>query len=385
MKGLFESELIRKSGTLFFATLIANIIALLANLAILRILGTDYFGNFKTVVYLFAFLPMLIDFGINSSLTKYVAELGKGRVKEAKYVITWFLKIRFISYFLLILVILLLKDYIAIYFLKDISFSYLVVAGALFTGLSVLNAFSFIVLGFQNIKLFSLYQFLNSVSSASMALILSPFGIFYMVIGWGLGPLIANIPNIWFVLKKNIFKDYKKVDMRKIFFGFSLPVYPIDLSTNLFNAIIPFLSLFFLPQAMSYYSFAFMFYFMAVLIPNSLSMVLFPKVSELNGLKKYGHAKSILRKSLKYYFPVAVVGIILTFLLSDLFIAFVKADFSPSSLMFKAIVSLGFVFGFNVIYANYLKGLGKVKMYAILTLAQNFILIAVSFILVSNV
>jgi len=385
MKGLFKSELIRKSSTLFFATLVANIIALIANLAILRVLGKDYFGSFKTVLYLFAFLPMLIDFGINSSLTKYIAEFGKRRTKESKFLIIWFLKIRFISYFLLVLAILLLKDSIAVYFLKDISFNYLVVAGALFTGLSVLNVFSFIVLGFQNIKLFSLYQFLNSVSSASLAFLLSPFGIFYMIIGWSLGPLIANIPTIWFVLKKNIFSGYKKVDMKKIFFGFSLPVYPIDFSTNLFTAIIPLLSLFFLPQSMSYYSFAFMFYYMAVLIPNSLSIVLFPKISELNGLKNYAHAKNILKKSFKYYFPIAIVGVILTLTLSEWFIGLIKEEFLPSSMMFKIIVSFGFIFGFNVIYANYLKGLGKVKLFALLTLIQNFVLIVISFVLVSSV
>lgn len=367
---------------IFLATLSASIIVLFSNLFISKTLGPKSFGDFRTMIYLFAFLPIIADLGINSTLTKYIAEFGKNSGKS-KYIINRFLKIKFLSYLFLIVIIFLIKDYIAIYFLKDISLNYLVIAGIILLAFNFFLSFSFIILGFQNFKLFSLSQFLNSSSSALLAVLLSPFGIFYMILGWGFGPLISNLASVLFLIKQNVFTNYEKVDVKKIFLKFSLPVYPIDLTTYLFNAIIPFLSLFFLQKLIGYYSFVFMFYLATLLIPNSLSFVLFPKVSELNGLKRYDHAKNILRKSFLYYSLVAIIGLSFVFLFSEWFISAISKDYLPSLFMFKVIVSLGFIFGYVIIYNNYLKGLGKVKKYALFTLAQNILMIIISFVLLN--
>ena len=380
----FEGELIRRGTLVFLATLSASIIVLFANIILSNILGTEYFGVFRTVFYLFAFLPMLIDLGINASLTKHISEFGKKRNKEIKYLISWFLKIKVISYILLIVIIFLLKDYIAIYFLKDISLSYLVYVGIFSAALTFFSVFSFIVLGFQDFKLFSFSQFLVSASSAFLAILFSPLGIFYIILGWGLGYFIGNIPNILFVLKKDIFSNYEKIDMKKIFFKFNLPIYPIELSAMLFNVVVPFLSLFFSQKLISYYSFAFIFYIAALLIPNSLSTVLFPKVSELNGLKRHADARDILKKSFMYYSIIVIIGLIFVILFSEWLISLIASSYLPSLLIFKIIVSLGFIFGYNVIYSNYLKGLGKLRRYAFFVLAQNILLIIVSFTLINT-
>ena len=380
----FEGELIRRGTLVFLATLSASIIVLFANIVFSNILGTEYFGVFRTVIYLFAFLPMLIDFGINASLTKYISEFGGKRIKEVKYLIRWFLKIKVISYLLLIVIIFLLKDYISIYFLKDVSLSYLIFAGIFSAALTFFSVFSFIVLGFQNFKLYSLSQFLISASAAFFAILLSSLGIFYIVLGWGLGYFVGNIPNILFVLKKGIFSGYEKTDTKKIFFKFSLPIYPIELSAMLFNAVVPFLSLFFSQGLISYYSFAFIFYIAALLIPNSLSTVLFPKISELNGLKRHVDARNILKKSFLYYSLISISGLVFVAFFSEGLINLIAKEFLPSLLLFKIIVSLGLIFGYNIIYTNYLKGLGKLRKYAFLVLAQNILLVIVSFTLLNT-
>jgi len=378
----FQSEFIRSGAFVFIATLFASIIAFIANVTISNLLGPEEFANFKVIIYLFAFLPIIADFGINSSLTKYIADFGRSNAKTG-YIIRWFLKVKLVSYTLLIAVVFLLKDYIALYFLQSISLSYLILAGIVFLSLNFFSTFSFIVLGFQNFKLFSLSQFLNSASSAILAVLLSPFGMFYMLLGWSLGPLIGNIPSMLFLFNRK-FSNHVKIDVKKIFYKFSLPVYPVDLSTNLFTVIIPILSLFFSQKLVGYYSFAFIFYFAAMIIPNSLSTVLFPMVSELNGQKKYGHARHILRKSFLYYSLIAVAGLVFVFLFSEWFISLIAETYLPSLLIFKVIVSLGFIFGYNVIYTNYLKGRGKVKKYALFTLTQNILLILVSFALLNS-
>jgi len=378
----FEGEIIRSSTLVFISAISSSLIALLANLVIANLLGHDYFGDFRTIIYLFAFLPMLIDFGVNASLTKYIAELrSKGKIG---YMIKWFLKIKILSYIFLIAVLFLVKDYIALYFLKNASLNYLILAGIFLAASNFFSTFSFIVLGFQNFRIYSLSQFFIASLSPILGVLLSPLGIFYMILGWGLGIIIGNLPNILFLMRKKVFESQEQFDVKKIFLRFSLPIYPIELTVALVNSVVPLLSLFFLQYVMSYYSFAFLFYVAALLIPNSLSLVLFPKFSELNGLEKYSDAKNILRKSLSYYSLIVIIGLIFVYLFSEWFIGFLAKEYLPSSIMFKAIVSLGLVFGYPVIYANYLKGLGKVKKYALVTLIQNILLIIVSFALLNS-
>jgi O-antigen/teichoic acid export membrane protein len=377
-----QGEFIRSGTTVFLATLLASIIAFAANVIISDFLGPEDFANFKVIVYLFAFLPIIADFGINTTLTKYISDFGKNNAKTG-HIIKWFLKVKLVSYLVLIAIAILFRDQIALYFLQDVSQSYLILAGIVFLALNFFLTFSFIVLGFQNFKLFSFSQFLNSTSSAILAVLLSPLGIIYIILGWSLGPLIGNIPCMLFLINKK-FNNNVKVDVKRIFYKFSLPIYPVDLSTNLFTVIVPILSLFFSQKLVGYYSFAFIFYFAAMIIPNSLSAVLFPKVSELNGQKKYSHARYILRKSFLYYSLIAIAGLIFVFLFSEWFIRLIAENYLPSLLIFKVIVSLGFIFGYNVIYTNYLKGRGKVKKYALFTLTQNILLILVSFALLNS-
>jgi O-antigen/teichoic acid export membrane protein len=378
----FGGELIRSSTLVFVSAISSSLIALLANLVVANLLGYNYFGAFKTIIYLFAFLPMLIDFGINATLTKYVAEL-KSKEKIG-YLIKWFLKIKLLSYVFLIAVLFLVKDYIAFYFLKDASLSYLILAGIFLAASNFFFSFSSIVLGLQNFRIYSLSQFFIASLAPILSVLLYPLGIFYMILGWGFGIIIGNLPNILFLLRKQVFKAQEQFDVKKIFFRFSLPIYPIELTVALVSTIVPLLSLFFSPIIMSYYSFAFMFYFAALLIPNSLSIVLFPKFSELNGLEKHSDAKDILRKSLTYYSIVLIAGLVFVYLFSEWLISFLAIEFLPSLIIFKAIVSLGLVFGYPVIYSNYLKGLGKVTKYAFIVLLQNLLLIIVSFILLTS-
>jgi len=377
----FKGEFVRSGTTVLLATVTASIIGFVANVILSDLLGPQDFANFKVIVYLFAFLPIIADLGINTTLTKYIADFGRNS-KKAELTIKWFLRIKLLTYLILIATVILFRDQIAIYFLQDASQSYLIIAGVVFLSLNFFLTFSFIVLGFQDFKLYSLSQFLNSTSSAILAVLLSPLGLFYIILGWSMGPLIGNIPCVLFLTKRK-FSNHVKVDVKRIFYKFSLPVYPVELTTNLVNAIIPILSLFFSQELVGYYSFAFIFYFAALIIPNSLSAVLFPKVSELNGQKKYGHAKHILRKSFLYYSFIAIAGLVFVIFFSEWFIGLIAEDYLPSVLIFKVIVSLGFIFGYNIIYNNYLKGRGKVKKYALFTLIQNILLILVSFGLLS--
>ena len=380
----FKDELVRRGTIVFVASLTASLVALVANFMFSTILGDEFFGTFKTVIYLFTFLLVLFDFGINTSLTKYISEYGKRRLGETKHLIVWFLKMKVLINIILIVVFFLLREYAALYFLKDIALSDLIIAGLFTIVFGFFSTFGFIVMGFQNFKIYGLSQIIQALASGAFAVFFSQFGLFYMIVGYGMGALVGSLPNIWFLMKKELFKEQQDANMKKIFINFSLPIYPFELSAGLINAIVPLMSLFFNPTLISYYSFAFMFYYATALIPNSLSTVLFPRVSELCGMKEFKHAKSILKKALLYYALFAIIGIIGVQFLSEWFISIYAPVFLPSLFMFKVIVSLGLLIGFNVIYTFYLKGMGRIKKFALMTILQNIILIAVSFVIIST-
>ncbi len=112
-------------------------------------------------------------------------------------------------------------------------------------------------------------------------------------------------------------------------------------------------------------------------------MIVFPKVSELDGLKRYKDAKNILMKAFKLYAIVTIVGTIVVLLISDLLFVTFFSTYIKSLFMFKVLTIIGLIFGFNTIYVYYLQGLGKVKRFALFVLIQNILLIAISFVLMS--
>ncbi len=381
---ILEGDLARSGGLIFLSSLFANIVLFFANLFIANLLGPVDFGVFKVITYLFTFIPLLIEFGISVSLTKYISEFKSRSREKLGYLIKRFLEIRILIYSLSIAIILLLNEQIAVTFLGESSLSYLILAGILLSGMTFFSVFQAIVLGFHEFKLYSLSQFLTLSISAFLGILLSPLGLFYIIVGWSFGSLIGNAFNLRFFIRKNLIRKTKKFDIKKIFVKFSLPVYFVWIVTSLYAVIIPILSVFFPPEPIGYFSFAFLFYFATLMIPTAIASVVFPKVSELNGSKRYRDAKNIKMKAFMLYIPVVLIGMLFVLLASDwLFNSFFQ-EYLPSLLMFKVLVSLGLLFGFNTIYTNYLQGLGRIKRFAVIVLTQNILLFAVSFGLLST-
>jgi len=378
---ILKSDLAKSSSIIFLALFSSGLIMFFAELLFSKIFGPVIFGRFRTILYLFSFLPLIIELGIGVTLTKYIAEFRSRNKEKIGYIVKWFLKLRILSYLVLMFLIFLFKEELSLIFLKDASLSYLIITGIFLVGLSFFNFFSFVVLGYQKFKLFAISNFLTSTASSIFGVLMIPFGIFFVIIGWSFGSLIGNILNIKFFFDKKIIKISGEFNIKKIFWKFSIPMYLINIPTALFNFIIPLLSLFFSQLLIGYYSFALIFYSATLLISTAISTVLFPKVSELNGLKKYDVAKKILKKVFLLYILIVFIGIILVVLISDwLFVSFFES-YLPSLFMFKALVIFGLFFGLNTIYTNYLKGLGKVKKFALFTLIQNILLIIISFVL----
>ncbi len=375
-----ESEIIKSGGMVFSASLVGSVILFIANLLLSKHFGPEGFGNFKTVIYLSLLLSSTIELGAGITLTKYIAEFSKDRIN---YIVRWFLKLRIVSYLILLCIIFIFREKIALYFLNDPSLSNLIMAGMLLSALVFFDIFKFISLGFQNFRLYSFSQFLTLTSAGIFTLTFGYlFGIYYAIIGWGLGYLIGNLPNIRFSFAKKIFKKTDvRLDVKKIFLNYSMPIHLMIIPGFIGNAIIPILSLFFSQRLIGYYSFAMVFYQGVISIPNALSSVLLPRFSELNGSDNLNEARIKLKRIFLIYTPIVILGIIFCILFSELFLSIVASAYLPGLLIFKTLVCFGLFVGYLLIYRSYLTGLAKLRRLTIIVIFHNISLFILSFII----
>jgi len=275
-----------------------------------------------------------------------------------------------------------LKEQIAIHLLKNISLSSLVIPGILISGLFFFEIFKSIALGLQEYKEYSISIFLTLFSSAILILIFGYyFGIYYVLIGWSLSYFIGNIPLIRLSFRRGMLIETKKFDIKKVFFNYSLPMYILFFPGLLSSAAIPILSLYYSQKIIGYYSFAMIFYNGIILIPLSFSDFLFPKISELSEKKNKRMAEETLKKVFALYSLIVMPGIVTTIFFSDFLIELIAPLYVPSILIFKTLVCLGLLLGYFLIYENYLRGLARLKEFALVVLTHNIIFLIASFLI----
>jgi len=285
----------------------------------------------------------------------------------------------------LLISIFIFREQIATHLLKDTSLSPLVIPGMLISGLFFFEIFKWVALGHQEYKDYSVSKFLTLSSSGVLILVFGYFGVYYALIGWALSYFVGNLFLIKSSIKKGLLDKTKKFDVKKIFFNYSLPMYVLFLPWILSSAAIPILSLYFSQKVIGYYSFALIFYNGIVLIPSSLSDFLFPKISELSRNKNKKMAEEKLKKIFILYSFVVIPGIIATIFFSDFFIELIAPSYIPSIPVFKGLVCLGLLLGYFLIYENYLRGLAKLKQFALVVLSHNVIFLVVSFLVLGIV
>jgi len=369
--------LIRDSSLVIVATYTGGAILFLANILLAKKFGPQDFGTFKTVINLFSFLPALIDLGIGATFVKYIAQLPE---EKAITIIGKFLRLLFYIYSITIIMILIFRKPLVIYFLKDYSLNPVFCAGIVVFIFFYLEIFKYILQGFQEFKLYAFSQFLTLSSIGILTSILGYYlGICYAVIGWGIGYLLGNIINIQFLLKKRVFeKRYIEMDFKKVFLEYSLPMHLTTISGFLSLAVIPILSLFFIQRLIGYLAFSFIFYQGVIAVPTAFSIVLFPRFSKL--AKQYRYPKDLLRQAFYIYTPIVITGTFLCLVFAEIFIKILFPVYLAGSPVFINLVCFALISGYLIIYKIYLAALGKFRSLIPINLIHSFGLLVVSFI-----
>jgi O-antigen/teichoic acid export membrane protein len=98
---------------------------------------------------------------------------------------------------------------------------------------------------------------------------------------------------------------------------------------------------------------------------------------------RHADARNLLERAFLFYTPIVFAGIVAVLLASDIMFSTFFQSYLPSLFLFKVVVIMGLLFGYNVIYTYYLQGRGKIRKFALFAILQNIILIIVSFGLLS--
>jgi O-antigen/teichoic acid export membrane protein len=363
---------------IFFVTFIGSLIAFFSNLYISTKLGPEMFGNFKTIIYLFTFLPALANLGMQAAIPKYIAEFKvKNREKIGKFVM-WFMSWRFVIIIIAGILVFFLSTTISSYLFSSESYSNLVLSGLVILCASYFALFPYIVQGFQNFKLIAVCLFLGYILPPFAAILLIPFGVVYMILGFGIGTLISFLITLQFLLRKKVFSSQPNFFIEKKYKSFIYPMWLLFFVMALPSLAVPLFSLFFAQKVIGYFSFSFMFYSAALLIPNIVSYVILPKTSELIALQKKKAAGDLLKRAFMFYTPIVAVGIIGVLLFSSIALKIVSPDYLPGKIIFESLIIVGLVSGYGLIYSAYLQAVGDVKKTAVAIFSINILLFLVS-------
>jgi O-antigen/teichoic acid export membrane protein len=370
--------LIKTTGIIFLATLIGNLINFLSNFYLSTKLGPESFGIYKTVIYFFVFLPALANLGIQSVFPKYISEFKASGKEKIGHLVVWFMKWRLILFLILGILIFLFRYQLSLYLFHDVNHTSLIAAGLFIYASLFFAVLPYAVQGYQNFNLFSLTLFFSYAIPPVISIALIPFGINYMLVGFGLATAASYLITLRFLFRQHAFSDKIHFSMKKIIWPFSMPMHVLYLIMALPSLAVPIFSIFFDQVVIGQFSYSIMFYTAAMLIPGIISFVVLPKSSELNALKKFKSSKDLLKKAFLLYTPVAVVSSILVVSLSKIFLSMVSPVYLPSLPLFNSLIVLGLFSGYGIIYSAYLQGKGNVKKTAMIILILNILLFLVS-------
>ena len=374
--------LLKHSSMIFAASLFGSIALFISSILLADFFGPEEFANFKIATNLFIFLPSLIEFGIGVTFVKYIAEFSVHQKEKIPHLIVSMLKIRLISFILLLFVLLLFKEQIAEIFFHSPEYVPLVIAGLCISGFLYFEIFKQIALGFQEFKKYAFSEFLTLFISGVLSLVLGFFfGVFWAIIGWGVAYFLGNLPILFFALKKLKSTKVETFKTKTIFLSYSLPMYSTIIPNILGMALVPIISIFFPKELVGLFAFSLIFFNGAILVPRAICSVILPKVSKAK--EENEETEKILISALKKYTLILIPLVVFAIVATEPILAVIAPKYLEGVIITQVLIILSLVLGYLQIFAFYLAGLGKIKTRWIIEAVRNIALLVISFGLLS--
>src|SRR3989338_5193282 len=151
---------LRGTSIVFLMGIIGSILSYITLVYLARFLGPHDYGLFSAVLAFVTFFLFFRDFGLPQALTKYIAEYEtEGKRDYIKTVIVAVLSFELLSSFFFVFLFYLLRWFLADSYFKDpLAVNILVLLLFYIIGSTFFGTFKDILLGFQEMFIFSLSE-----------------------------------------------------------------------------------------------------------------------------------------------------------------------------------------------------------------------------------
>lgn len=381
-----EGTLIKNSTFLVICGVMSGLIATIFSIFFSRFFGPTYFGIYKSAIAIASTAAFFLDLGIKYLLPRYIAEFEN---KNQPHNIADIIEKTFaFKGFLAIFVLLsfwLMGPKIALIFFHSQDQTTLIWPIMIVFTVIFFDITAPILLGFQNFKLLAISTLLIPIMHLIIAIPLSlAFGIKGALIGTALAFIAGNIPAIKYILSKKLrTKRIKTFAFKVALKEYSIPAYLASVPTYVTILIIPLLSIFYQQRIIGFYSFSLSFYIAAQLVPICLASVMFPRIAELNGRKKYIEALETFKRLNIIYTPFVIIGSLAIIVLAHPIVKYLVPDFLPAVNMIKAQTISALILGYFAIAVNYAIASKKLKMASYLNWIVSITFVILSFFVIN--
>ncbi|MBS3151734.1 oligosaccharide flippase family protein [Candidatus Woesearchaeota archaeon] len=311
-----NEALIKDNLILFFAIGTANVLNYFFRFFVGRSLGPEEFGVFEVLLSLIYVIVIPLT-AIQTTLSKFVAEFKvKNEDKKIAYLFSKSIKkIGLVG--LMVALIFLAVSPILASFLKIEELSPLIIIGVFMTFTFLIPVLRGFLQGLQRFKLLGSTFIVESLIKIGFGipLIYWGFGVNGAIWGFMLGFFLPFLIIFYFVSR--LFRSAKEKFESSNIYKYSFPVLIMLVSLTIFYTLdLILVKRFFDPITAGYYAALSLFGKVIFFASMSISIVMFPKVSELNSQNK--NTRSLLFKSLLITLILGAIGSLFYYLTPDL-------------------------------------------------------------------
>ena len=365
----YLKKVVKGAGIVFFLTVLSSFFGYLLRLVLVRELTPADYGLFYAVFTLVGFLWLFKHFGLNSALTKFVAEfMVKKQYSKIKSSIVSVFILELCYAGIISLVLIILSKFLAISYFKSISAQQVLIVLVAYFFISIItDILVHVFLGFQRSEYYALYFTLQNFVVLAFVFLFTPkFGVLSPALGYLLSSIVLS--TIFSILFLKIFPFFKykfkwstPLVKRLMVFGVSVVLAMIGGKIIGYTDTL-LLTYFRTLDEVGIYNAVLPTSLLLTIFGNSLAIVLFPMASELwtkRMKKELAYGINLVNK----YAFVFIVPIGLTLLsFPDIVLRVLFGHYYTQGSFAMQILVIGALFyAVASINTNILSGIGKPK------------------------
>ena len=360
----------RGGAVIFFSNILSTLISAFGAILVIRLLSPSDYGLYTIASIPASMIVMFGDWGVNSALTKFIAQYrAEGNKQQVALILRFSLIFKVGLSVFLTSVMFFLSDFLAGFILQKPEAALLVkVSSLMFLGTQLYNTSWSIFLGFGTMKYNALIQILFSALKAILATLLVFLGLksFGAMAGLSFGNLVAGVVGILivlFVLSNPLMKTISKnsIDNKEIMrltLGYGFPLAIISLITGFGSQFYSFLMARYSPtDSVGNYGVASTFTVFVSFITFPVLNILLPTFSKMSGAEAREGLEVAFRTSIKYVSYLVLPVTVGVMALSQPLISLLFGEKYNAAALFLILSSVG-----NLFY-----GLGSLSMNSLLS------------------